>query len=108
MKICTNCILPETFPGVKIDEEGVCSHCRNFAGKEERLREGKEKYAARFLEMIEGHPPFPKRSATAVLAAHLTQAPPRVSTNSRGAKGLDPVIQRAMAKDPVVKAVANP
>lgn len=27
MRICTKCILPETFPGIKFDERGVCSYC---------------------------------------------------------------------------------
>lgn len=28
VRICTRCILPETFPGISFDEEGVCNHCR--------------------------------------------------------------------------------
>ncbi len=28
MKICIKCILPETFPGIKFDEDGVCNFCR--------------------------------------------------------------------------------
>ena len=28
MKLCTRCVLPETFPGIKFDEHGVCNHCR--------------------------------------------------------------------------------
>ena len=27
MKICTRCILPETFPGIVYDGEGVCNYC---------------------------------------------------------------------------------
>ena len=27
MRVCTRCILPETFPGIKYDEEGVCNYC---------------------------------------------------------------------------------
>lgn len=27
LKRCTNCILPETFPGIKYNEEGVCIYC---------------------------------------------------------------------------------
>jgi N-acetyl sugar amidotransferase len=30
MKYCTRCILPETRPGIEIDDEGICSACRNF------------------------------------------------------------------------------
>jgi uncharacterized paraquat-inducible protein A len=24
---CTKCILPETFPGIEFDEDGVCNYC---------------------------------------------------------------------------------
>jgi len=30
MKRCTKCILSETFPGIKFDENGVCSYCLNY------------------------------------------------------------------------------
>lgn len=30
MKICTNCCLPETFPGISFNDEGVCNHCQRF------------------------------------------------------------------------------
>ncbi len=52
------------------------------------------------FEMLEGHPPFPKPTAHAVLAAHLTQPAPHLSATGREARALDAVIQRAMAKDP--------
>ncbi|MFA6254812.1 MAG: hypothetical protein WC675_02110 [Patescibacteria group bacterium] len=29
LKRCTKCILPETFPGINFDEQGVCNLCRN-------------------------------------------------------------------------------
>ncbi|MFC1917809.1 hypothetical protein ACFLXH_04055 [Chloroflexota bacterium] len=29
MRICTNCILPESFPGIDFDDEGVCNYCRS-------------------------------------------------------------------------------
>jgi len=28
MIICKKCILPETFPGIKFNDEGVCNQCR--------------------------------------------------------------------------------
>jgi tRNA(Ile)-lysidine synthase TilS/MesJ len=28
LRLCTRCILPETFPGIKFDAAGVCNHCR--------------------------------------------------------------------------------
>ena len=27
---CTRCILPETFPSIEFDEEGVCNYCREY------------------------------------------------------------------------------
>ena len=30
MKRCTRCILPETFPGIEFDENGVCNYCLNY------------------------------------------------------------------------------
>jgi len=27
LKLCKRCILPETFPGIKFTEEGICNHC---------------------------------------------------------------------------------
>jgi len=47
MKRCTRCILPETFPGIKFDEEGVCQYCRR-APSAERLAEQKANLRARF------------------------------------------------------------
>jgi serine/threonine protein kinase len=50
------------------------------------------------FEMLEGHPPFPKRSAHAVLSAHLTQPPPKLSSTTREATALSAVVERAMSK----------
>lgn len=33
MRYCTRCILPETRPGLKLDEQGVCSACREHEAK---------------------------------------------------------------------------
>ena len=30
LKRCTRCILPESFPYIEFDAEGVCNHCRNY------------------------------------------------------------------------------
>lgn len=51
MKICVNCVLPETFPGISFDRDGVCNFCRDFKGEDE-LREEKEEYFAKFQELI--------------------------------------------------------
>jgi eukaryotic-like serine/threonine-protein kinase len=52
------------------------------------------------FEMLEGQPPFPKRSAHAALVAHLTQAPPHLTSSAREAAALDMIVQQALAKDP--------
>lgn len=54
MKICKRCILPETFPGIRFDEEGVCNFCRDFKGKSS-LAESKEKYRKKFEDLLEKH-----------------------------------------------------
>ena len=30
MKYCKKCCMPDTRPGIKFDEEGVCSACRSY------------------------------------------------------------------------------
>lgn len=30
MKRCTRCVLPETFPHIDFDEQGVCNYCRDY------------------------------------------------------------------------------
>jgi tRNA(Ile)-lysidine synthase TilS/MesJ len=32
LRVCTKCVLPETFPGVHFDKEGVCNFCVNYKG----------------------------------------------------------------------------
>jgi len=51
MKRCTRCVLPETFPGITFDDEGVCNYCRAFKGVTV-LNESKKKYRNRFDELI--------------------------------------------------------
>lgn len=31
LKRCTKCLLPETFPFIEYDEQGVCNYCRHYA-----------------------------------------------------------------------------
>lgn len=52
MKICARCILPETFPGIVIDAEGVCSHCRKAEGKSPHVEDEKKKYAGKFADLL--------------------------------------------------------
>jgi hypothetical protein len=52
MKLCTRCVLPETFPGIKFDEEGVCNYCHK-AMTEEKLAAQREVARARFEQLVE-------------------------------------------------------
>ncbi len=29
-KRCTRCILPETFPGIEFNDQGVCNYCESY------------------------------------------------------------------------------
>jgi len=52
MKICASCVLPETFPGIKFNEEGVCQHCLRYEKvPEQRHRETRERFQMKFREM---------------------------------------------------------
>ncbi|HEX9021463.1 MAG TPA: hypothetical protein VF903_09395 [Nitrospirota bacterium] len=53
MKVCATCVLPETFPGIRFDAEGVCNHCRSFAGAKETHGAEKARYRRKFLDVIE-------------------------------------------------------
>ncbi len=48
MRRCTRCILPETFPGITFDEEGICNYCRDYPKisvlGEEALKQELSKY----------------------------------------------------------------
>jgi predicted PP-loop superfamily ATPase len=52
MKICSHCVLPETFPGISFDVDGVCSHCQKRDGRESRLREIKKTYEGKFVDLL--------------------------------------------------------
>lgn len=51
MKRCTKCILPETFPRITFDEEGVCNYCRDYQKAsvlgEEALKQELSQYAGK-------------------------------------------------------------
>ena len=55
MKYCKNCLYPDTKPGLKFDEDGICSACKNINLKEsidwgkrrEELKELLEKYRSK-------------------------------------------------------------
>ena len=52
IKICKRCILPETFPGIKFDDKGICNHCRRDELAVTKTRDRKAKYRERFDQLI--------------------------------------------------------
>jgi TolB-like protein len=52
------------------------------------------------FEMLTGAPPFPRASARAVLTAHLMHEPPSLSDKGPGVAALEPVVRRALSKNP--------
>jgi hypothetical protein len=44
-------VLPEAFPGIRFNEEGVCNFCLDFKG-EEALKEEKQEYYHKFQDLI--------------------------------------------------------
>jgi tRNA(Ile)-lysidine synthase TilS/MesJ len=52
MKICKTCVLPESFPGIVFDENGICSYCYRFKGTDNQKKQ-KERFKQKFLEILE-------------------------------------------------------
>jgi hypothetical protein len=51
MKICSNCVLPETFPGIKFNEKGTCNYCVESKSIKEQNSK-KAEYLKRFELLI--------------------------------------------------------
>jgi hypothetical protein len=45
MKICSRCVLPETYPGIRYDEKGICNFCHRYDTREKENREAKKDFA---------------------------------------------------------------
>jgi tRNA(Ile)-lysidine synthase TilS/MesJ len=52
MKICQQCILPESFPGIKFDDKGICNHCRRADSSAIDTYEQKSKYRDNLDKLI--------------------------------------------------------
>ena len=52
MKICSNCVLPETFPGIRFNSEGVCNYCQAHEKRKRNVGEVKERYKKKFISVI--------------------------------------------------------
>jgi len=51
MKRCINCVLPDTFPGVTFNEDGICNSCLAFKGRK-HLQQAKQRYEQKFENLI--------------------------------------------------------
>ena len=52
LRICSRCILPETFPGITFDKGGVCNYCRRDEQIVEKVPEKRKEYRKRLDELI--------------------------------------------------------
>lgn len=59
--------------------------------------------AATAFHLLTGKPPFDNSNAAVVISSHLSSAPPRIADRRPDLGHLDPVISRAMAKDPAAR-----
>jgi hypothetical protein len=48
LKRCSKCLLPEIFPGIRYDEEGVCNYCRDYKKLEVHGEVALEELLSRF------------------------------------------------------------
>ncbi len=51
MKRCIRCVLPETFPGIRFDKDGICNFCLEFEGLE-YLEGKKAEYRQKFERLV--------------------------------------------------------
>ena len=51
LRICAKCVLPETFPGIRFNGEGVCNICLDYEGVE-NLQTKKTEYKEKFETLI--------------------------------------------------------
>jgi len=56
MKRCVKCILPNSFPGIAFDQQGVCNHCRSYEGSVQKSQEPRRKLERKFSELLESIP----------------------------------------------------
>ncbi len=52
MKICNKCILPETFPGIRFNDQGICNHCQRAEDSGIDIDEKKSEYRDRLDQLI--------------------------------------------------------
>ena len=53
LKLCKRCILPETFPGIKFTEEGICNHCVREKNLKVDSTEKKSEYRRKLDDLLQ-------------------------------------------------------
>jgi len=52
MKICSRCLLPETFPGISFNADGMCTHCQKHIERQSNIEEEKKRQKQQFIELV--------------------------------------------------------
>ncbi len=52
LKICRKCILPETFPGIKFNDQGVCKYCLKEEATSKKISDKKADYRERLDRLV--------------------------------------------------------
>lgn len=52
MSICRKCVLPESFPGIRFNEEGICQYCSS-AKRLHEMNDLKDKYRKKFCRLLD-------------------------------------------------------
>jgi hypothetical protein len=50
--LCTRCVLPDTFPGIRFNGDGVCNYCEGFLRGAGGHEQTKERYRQKFLDIL--------------------------------------------------------
>jgi uncharacterized Fe-S cluster-containing MiaB family protein len=53
-KVCVNCVLPENFPGISFNQDGICNFCQAYTSKDQKKNK-KNEYSNKFDALIEKH-----------------------------------------------------
>ncbi|MDA8090599.1 MAG: hypothetical protein M0Z61_10345 [Nitrospiraceae bacterium] len=67
MKMCTCCVLPDTFPGIRFDSDGVCNYCEDHR-QEKEDEELRNRYRQKFEGLLEKLRSGAKRPYDAIMA----------------------------------------
>ncbi len=51
-QLCIQCILPDTFPGISFNDEGVCNHCQRYRGRDASEKQ-MAKYEQKFVNILQ-------------------------------------------------------